>query len=97
VLHEEPYFLRTGFMPMRRRDAAVAWLRSNVKSLAHEWVKAETAASGDLGYTWGRMNVATTSGAAYDGYYVHVWTRKADGSWQLVAGVTTPPPPKPAA
>jgi ketosteroid isomerase-like protein len=95
VLHAEPYFLRTGFMPMRTRDAAVAWLRANVKSWTAQPMKAETAMSGDLGYTWGRMTLTTVPGRSIEGYYVHVWTRKADGSWQIVASVTTPPPPEP--
>ena len=51
-----------------------------------------TAASGNLGYTWGKFNVTSSDHTAPTGYYIRVWTRKADGSWQLVADVATPSP-----
>ena len=78
---------------MTSRTAAVEWINTNVKEWSTEPMKAETGASGDLGYTWGTFNVTPTARAAYAGYYVRVWTRKADGSWQLAAEVATPPPP----
>ena len=65
MLHAEPYFLRTGFMPMRTRDAAVAWTRENIKALTVTSMKAETSIAGGLGYTWGRMSVATPPGDHY--------------------------------
>ena len=39
------------------------------------------------------VNVTPADRAAYSGYYVRVWTRKAEGTWQLAGEVTTPPPP----
>jgi ketosteroid isomerase-like protein len=88
----EVHFQRMGYQPMRTSAAAADWFSAHVKSFATEPVKAETASSGDLGYTWGRFNVTPSDRAAYTGHYVRVWTRKADGAWQLVAEVTTPPP-----
>ena len=93
VMHPDARLLRPGVMPATSRRAAVEWLGSHVKEWATEPMKAETAASGDLGYTWGKYNVTPVERAAYSGYYVRVWTRKADGSWQLVAETATPPPP----
>ena len=89
VMHEAGRLNRPGIQPMTR-SAAVEWLAREVKQLSSESMKAETATSGDLGYTWGRY---TASGAAETrgSYYVRVWTRKADGSWQLVSDITTPP------
>jgi ketosteroid isomerase-like protein len=78
---------------LRTREAAAEWLTSHVKAWSTEPMKTETATSGDLGYTWGKYNVTPTDRAGYIGYYVRVWTRKADGAWQLVAEVATPPPP----
>jgi ketosteroid isomerase-like protein len=77
-------------------------------SLSWYPVLAEVAASGDLGYTTGpyelhelhELHAPRQSGAPADGsvvehgYYVTVWRRQADGTWQVIAdqGVTTPPP-----
>jgi ketosteroid isomerase-like protein len=93
VMHPEARFQRVGFQPMTTRGAAVAWLETHVKAWTTDPMKAETAAAGDLGYTWGKYNVTPTTRPAHSGYYVRVWTRKADGVWQLVAEVITPPPP----
>lgn len=43
----------------------------------------EAAASGDLGYTYGRRE----SDGAPAGHYVHLWTREGDGDWRLVVAV----------
>jgi ketosteroid isomerase-like protein len=93
VMHPEARFQRMGFQPMTTRSAAVEWLKTHVKAWSTEPMKVETAAAGDLGYTWGKYNVTPTDRAAHAGYYVRVWARKADGAWQLVAEVITPPPP----
>jgi ketosteroid isomerase-like protein len=93
VMHRDARVQRPGFQPMTSRAAAVEWLNTNVKEWSTEPVKAETGASGDLGYTWGKFNVTPSARAAYSGYYVRVWTRNGDGTWQLAAEVTTPPPP----
>ena len=58
--------------------------------MTSEPMKAETSEAGDLGYTWGRYSAKGPT-ATVSSYYVRVWTRKADGSWQLVSDVTTPP------
>jgi ketosteroid isomerase-like protein len=88
------HFQRIGFQPITTRQAAAAWLTAHVKAWSTEPTKSETAIAGDLGYTWGKYSVTPVDRAAYAGYYVRVWTRTADGAWQLVAEVTTPPPPK---
>ncbi len=92
VMHPEARFQRPGFLPMRSREAAVEWIKQHVKEWSTEPTKSETAASGDFGDTWGKYQVTPTDRAAYSGCYVRVWTRKADGEWQLVAETLTPPP-----
>ncbi len=89
VMHEASRLNRTGQQPMTR-DAAVAWLAQEVTRMSSEPMKVETAASGDLGYTWGKHTTTGPSGSK-SSYYIRVWTRKADGSWQLVSDITTPP------
>lgn len=93
AMHADARFQRIGFEPITSRLGAVEWLQTHVKAWATEPMKVETAASGDLGYTWGKYDVTPTNGQSYAGYYVRVWTRKADGTWQVVAEVATPPPP----
>jgi ketosteroid isomerase-like protein len=94
TVHPNVFFQRMGFQPMTSRQAAVDWLTAHVKEWSTEPVKVETAASGDLGYTWGKYHVTPTDRAAYTGYYVRVWTRNAQGTWQMVAETATPPPVK---
>ena len=72
------------------RAQGVAWLAREVSEMTSEPLKAETSAAGNLGYTWGRYT-AKGPKTTVSSYYVRVWTRKADGSWQLVSDVTTPP------
>lgn len=89
ALHPNARVMRTGVMPMTSKDAAVAWFDTEVASMSAEPLKAETAASGELGYTWGRFSIKTTKGADHTGYYIRVWTRQADGAWRIAADVTT--------
>jgi ketosteroid isomerase-like protein len=93
VMHDAGRLNRRGAQPMAKEEA-LAWLSREVTEMSSEPMKVETAQSGDLGYTWGRYSAKGPKGAT-SSYYVRVWTRKADGSWQLVNDVTTPPPPPP--
>jgi ketosteroid isomerase-like protein len=89
VMHAAGRLNRRGHQPMPRAEA-VAWLSREVSEMTSEPMKVETSQAGDLGYTWGRYTAKGPSSTARS-YYVRVWTRKADGSWQLVSDVTTPP------
>jgi len=69
--------------------------------LRFEWkpVKADIAASGDLGYTFGNWTIfvkgdATTKDTTIYGNYVSIWKKQKDGSWKYVldSGNATPPP-----
>jgi ketosteroid isomerase-like protein len=93
AMHPDARFQPTGFQPITTRRGAVDWLQTRVKTWTTEPMKAETGASGDLGYTWGKYHVTPTDRGPYAGYYVRVWTRTSDGVWQLVADVASPPPP----
>lgn len=91
AMHEAGRLNRPGLQPMTR-DAATAWLAREVSAMTSTPMKAETAASGDLGYTWGSYSATTPNGSG-GSYYIRVWTRRADGSWQLVSDIITPPRP----
>ena len=88
VMHAGARLHRNGVLPLTTRDAAAAWLESNVKTMTSEPMKSETGASGDLGYTWGKAVVAGADGKPNPGYYVRVWTLGDGGRWQLVADLT---------
>jgi ketosteroid isomerase-like protein len=88
ALHSSARLHRNGVLPLTSRDAAVAWLASNVTAMTSEPMKSETGASGDLGYTWGKAVVTGMDGKAVPGYYVRVWTLGPNSRWQLVADIT---------
>jgi ketosteroid isomerase-like protein len=88
VMHAGARLHRSGVLPLTTRDAAAAWLESNVKTMTSEPLKSETGASGDLGYTWGKAVVTGADGTPKSGYYVRLWTLGNEGRWRLVADLT---------
>ncbi len=58
--------------------------------------KAESAASGDLGYTLGTFEMRSTDADGKPvvryGKYCSVWKKQKDGSWKWVVDVGTPSP-----
>ena len=93
ALHPHAFFQRMGFEPMTTRQAALEWFGKHVNEWKTQPMKVETAASGDLGYSWGKYHITPAGRAPYSGYYVRVWTRNAQGAWTVVAEVASPPPP----
>jgi ketosteroid isomerase-like protein len=87
AMHATGRLHRAGYLSMTTREAAAAWMRDHVKTMTSEPLKSETAASRDLGYTWGRFTMTSSTSNDYKGYYVRVWTRRSDGRWQLVADI----------
>jgi uncharacterized protein (TIGR02246 family) len=70
-------------------------------SLRWKPVRAEIAASSDLGYTYGTYE-STSPGsdgkpATRTGMYVTIWRKQSDGSWRVAVdlGSPAPPPAKP--
>jgi len=66
-------------------------------SLTWEPTRVEIAASGDLGYTYGRYEsrkkgpggeVVTRKGC-----YVTIWRKEKDGAWRVVLDIGSPDPP----
>jgi|ERR1051326_5596410 ketosteroid isomerase-like protein len=80
-------------LPVNGKDALKKMLEENMDPQAvmtWEPVKADIAASGDLGYTIGnwKMRVSDSTRAEasiYYGNYMSVWKKMADGSWKYVA------------
>ena len=72
-------------------------------SLRWKPVRADMAASGDLGYTYGTYESGSVGpdGAPQmrTGMYVTIWKRQPDNSWKVavdLGSASPPPPPKPS-
>jgi len=90
--------LRNGNDPIEGYSALVESYRnesSSNTSLTWHPENAEIAASGELGYTWGKYFLTTTDSLNQinnqTGYYVSIWKKQSDGTWKFVLdGGTTP-------
>ena len=83
--------LREGSYAVLGADAARKALASPMRRVQWTPIGAATAASDDLGYTYGgyvRMN-GTAQEAV--GYYVHLWQRDEKGAWRIAVDVWLPP------
>jgi ketosteroid isomerase-like protein len=76
---------RPGNLPIVGRDAIRAWLTANATTGTASQTAVESAASGDLGYTYGRFDI--TAPNSHTGVYVRLWSRDAGGRWWLVSDV----------
>ncbi len=88
VLTEASRLHRRGFIPPVGRAAAEKWIAQHAASMTASTGAAESARSGDLGYSYGTYQVS--GGKPERGAYVRVWTRDAAGKWFVVADVTQP-------
>jgi len=62
-------------------------------------LQVDVAASGDLGYTWGRYEFRSPGADGPErvsgGFYLTIWKRQPDGSWKFAIDTGTPDRPKP--
>jgi ketosteroid isomerase-like protein len=77
---------RSGSMPSIGRVAIETWMKEHASAMTATTAAAQSALSGDLGYSYGRFEV--TAPEAKSGAYVRVWQRDASGKWLVVADVT---------
>jgi ketosteroid isomerase-like protein len=105
-----------GFMSYFAEDASevenggeIVIGKANIRKSLEPWdvnltwtpVKAEMAASGDLGYTFGnyvlKANDKDGHPVVHYGKYATVWKKQKDGSWKVVMdmGNSSPDPAKP--
>ncbi len=91
-LADEAVALNTGRQPAIGREAVLAALADAPEGAQLVWtpVAGDIAASGDLGYTWGRYTFSNTDEAGEmqvsHGKYFTIWKMVLDG------GNTNPPP-----
>ncbi len=96
---DDAVMYRNGMEPVTGKKAIAALLSGEAGArLVWKPLAADIAASGDLGYTRGSFTYHTAAGedgsppkGPYQGYYVSIWKRQADGSWKWVfdSGVTS--------
>jgi ketosteroid isomerase-like protein len=90
-------FHRQNLLPIVGQSAVLQWLASQPPYSNVEARFAESARSGDLGYTWGTYSIAprrvtaargaTKTLDAQVGFYVRVWVRERNGQWNVAADV----------
>ena len=83
---------RPGGLPSVGPAAIANWLAANGAGLSAVSTTAESAASGDLGYSYGKYEAAAPK--PQSGAYVRIWSRDAMGRWLVAADVTQPAPPR---
>lgn len=82
---------RPNIRPLVGEAAVTRWLVTQAPLAQADSVYAESARSGDLGYSWGSYRLRTRAGAPpAGGYYVRVWTRERSGQWKVALDVLQP-------
>jgi ketosteroid isomerase-like protein len=76
---------RNGYMPPIGPGAIRSWFDANALAMSATTGAAESARSGDLGYSYGTFEVTAPTSQA--GAYVRIWERDGTGKWLLVADV----------
>jgi ketosteroid isomerase-like protein len=80
---------RPGRFPLVGKKAIGDYLATQkLAVVAWEGISGGVAASGELGYTYGRYELEDGE----KGYFTHVWKRDPAGEWKLAAEVTSPLP-----
>jgi ketosteroid isomerase-like protein len=83
-------FLRPNAAPVVGDRAALRWLATQRPYSAIDARFAESARSGDLGYTWGSYATGPAQKPTQQGFYVRAWQRERNGQWNVVMDVLQP-------
>jgi len=77
--------LRPDHYPIVGKDAQQFFQHINDSAFTLTWVPqhASLAESGDLGYTYG-IYTYTNEDTTFQGTYVSIWEKQADGNWKFV-------------
>ncbi len=96
---------RPGLQPLVGETRVLAWLAGQPPFRLGDSRYAESARSGDLGYTWGTYQLVRQTAAPQggrgpgrggpaatmeEGFYARVWTRERTGQWQVALDVLQP-------
>jgi ketosteroid isomerase-like protein len=91
-------FHRQNMLPIVGQNAVLQWLATQPAYANADARYAESARSGDLGYTWGSYAIPSRSGVtaksdapqkidAQVGFYIRVWVRERNGQWKVAVDV----------
>jgi ketosteroid isomerase-like protein len=94
-LADDVRVLRFAAKPHLGKEAAQAALKAQPGRMTWEPLGGDVSRAGDLGYTYGRYELAPQGKEAEKGMYLRVWKRQAGGPWKLALDITNPPPPPP--
>jgi ketosteroid isomerase-like protein len=84
-------FHRPNAQPVVGEGAAAKWLNAQPAWETADSMYAESARSGDIGYSWGSYSMrARGKTPAPRGFYVRVWARERSGQWKVALDVLQP-------
>lgn len=83
---------RPNILPIVGESSILRWLVSQPSYSAVDSRYAESARSGDLGYTWGSYTIGPVRKPTQRGHYVRVWVRERNGQWRVALDVLQPAP-----
>jgi len=94
VLDNDARLHRNDLLPLTEAKAIISLLDKQALSMSWTPLRADVAASADIGYTYGSYESkdVTTGKTVESGYYVHVWKKTKGGEWKLVLDTTNPLP-----
>ena len=82
---------RPSLRPLVGEAAISRWLLTQPAFAQADTLYAESARSGDLGFSWGAYQLGRkTATGAQGGFYVRVWTRERSGQWKVALDVLQP-------
>jgi ketosteroid isomerase-like protein len=93
---------RPNMAPVVGESRILAWARAQPRFTLSDSRFAESARSGDLGYTWGTYQLARPAAPTprsrgraarapvEEGFYARVWTRERTGQWRVALDVLQP-------
>jgi ketosteroid isomerase-like protein len=87
VLSSQVRLHRDGMAAVTGHDAAVEWIKQNTPSFTAVSGAAESARSGDLGYSYGTVVLPSATAKAS---YMRLWSRTPEGLWLIVVEVMSP-------
>jgi hypothetical protein len=89
VLDAHACVMREGLVPIKGKDAILAYLVKGTALRSIEPMRAEVSRAGDLGYTYGAYRENKNANDP-TGYYARVWRKAAKKKWVLVVEVASP-------
>lgn len=87
-------YYRQGTFPLVGKDSFAKAIKVLGEFITWEPLKADVAASGDLGYAYGSYEIHPKGSErpSEKGYYARVWKRERGGAWRVVFNVVNPAP-----